>query len=53
MLDIGFYHPLVVHFAIGLVMVGVLFRWISFSGRASLSTEKRFYERLHVYHDIA
>src|SRR3989442_13820018 len=34
MLDIGFYHPLIVHFAIGLVMVGVLFRWISFSGRA-------------------
>ena len=32
--DIGFYHPLIVHFAIGLVMVGVLFRWISFSGRA-------------------
>ncbi len=37
MLDIGFYHPLVVHFAIGLVMVGVLFRWISFSGRASFA----------------
>jgi len=31
--DIGFYHPLIVHFAIGLVMIGVLFRWISFSGR--------------------
>ena len=29
MVDIGFYHPLVVHFAIGLVMIGVLFRWIS------------------------
>src|SRR2546425_1330126 len=34
MFDIGFYHPLIVHFAIGLVMVGVLFRWVSFSGRA-------------------
>src|SRR5262249_45952254 len=32
--DIGFYHPLIVHFAIALVMIGVLFRWVSFSGRA-------------------
>jgi len=35
--DIGFYHPLIVHFAIALVMIGVLFRWISFSGRAPFS----------------
>lgn len=30
--DIGFYHPLIVHFAIALAIVGVLFRWISFTG---------------------
>lgn len=32
--DIGFSHPLIVHFAIALGMVGVLFRWISFTGTA-------------------
>ena len=30
--DVGFYHPLIVHFAIALAIVGVLFRWISFTG---------------------
>src|ERR1043166_4159062 len=37
MLDIGFYHPLVIHFAISLVMIGVLLRWISLTGRASFT----------------
>src|SRR4029453_13970578 len=31
--DIGFYHPIVIHFAIGLLAVGVLFRWMSLTGR--------------------
>jgi len=31
MSDIGFYHPLIVHFAIALAIVGVFFRWISFT----------------------
>ena len=30
--DFGFYHPLIVHFAIALTIVGVLFRWITFTG---------------------
>ena len=34
MFDIGFYHPLVIHFAISLLIIGVLLRWISFTGRA-------------------
>jgi uncharacterized membrane protein len=34
MLDTGFYHPLVIHFAISLVLIGVLFRGISLAGRA-------------------
>jgi uncharacterized membrane protein len=33
MFDIGFYHPLVIHFAISLLMVGVLLRWISLTDR--------------------
>src|SRR5215470_2946030 len=37
MLDIGFYHPLVIHFAISLVMIGVLLRLISLTGRASFT----------------
>lgn len=32
MSDIGFYHPLIVHFVIALAMVGVVFRWVSFTG---------------------
>jgi uncharacterized membrane protein len=34
MFDIGFYHPLVIHFAISFLIVGVLLRWISLTGRA-------------------
>ncbi|MGE0823912.1 MAG: DUF2231 domain-containing protein [Candidatus Binatia bacterium] len=33
MLDIGYYHPLVIHFAISLVLLGVLFRFVSLTGR--------------------
>src|SRR2546427_5955200 len=32
--NIGPYHPIIVHFAIALVILGVLFRWISLTGRA-------------------
>src|SRR3989449_1781890 len=32
--NIGAYHPIIVHFAIALVILGVLFRWISLTGRA-------------------
>jgi len=32
--DTGFYHPLVIHFAISLVLIGVFFRGISLTGRA-------------------
>lgn len=35
--NIGFYHPTVVHFAIVLVVIGVIFRWISLSGRAAFT----------------
>jgi uncharacterized membrane protein len=35
--DIGFYHPLIVHFAIALAIVGVLFRWIAFTGTAKFA----------------
>jgi uncharacterized membrane protein len=31
--DIGFYHPQIVHFAVALLAVGVLFRWISLTGK--------------------
>src|SRR6185295_9693460 len=37
MSDIGFYHPLIVHFVIALAMVGVLFRWVSFTGKANFT----------------
>lgn len=37
MFDIGFYHPLVIHFAISLLIIGVLLRWISLTGRASFT----------------
>ena len=35
--DLGFYHPIVIHFAIGLLTVGVLFRWISLTGRTAFA----------------
>ena len=35
--DIGVYHPAIVHFAVALLVVGVLFRWISLSGRAAFT----------------
>lgn len=35
--DIGVYHPVIVHFAIVLLIVGVMFRWLSLSGRAAWS----------------
>jgi uncharacterized membrane protein len=35
--DLGFYHPIVIHFAIGLLAVGVLFRWLSLTGRTAFA----------------
>jgi uncharacterized membrane protein len=35
--NIGVYHPIIVHFAIALLIVGVLFRWISLSGRVAFT----------------
>lgn len=35
--NIGSYHPAVVHFAVALLVVGVIFRWISLSGRAAFT----------------
>jgi uncharacterized membrane protein len=32
--NIGPYHPIIVHFAIALLIVGVVFRWVSLTGRA-------------------
>ena len=32
--NIGAYHPVVVHFAIALLILGVIFRWVSLTGRA-------------------
>src|SRR5881409_1002662 len=32
--NIGAYHPVIVHFAIALLILGVIFRWISLTGRA-------------------
>ena len=32
--DIGYYHPQIVHFVVALLAVGILFRWISLTGRA-------------------
>src|SRR6266516_6761013 len=32
--NIGSYHPVIVHFAIALLILGVIFRWISLTGRA-------------------
>jgi len=35
--DIGVYHPVIVHFAVALLIAGVLFRWVSLSGRAAFT----------------
>jgi uncharacterized membrane protein len=35
--NIGSYHPLIVHFAIALLVVGVIFRWISLTGRVGFA----------------
>src|SRR5712664_4220171 len=35
--NIGPYHPLIVHFAIALLVVGVIFRWISLTGRVAFA----------------
>jgi len=32
--NIGAYHPVIVHFAISLLILGVIFRWVSLTGRA-------------------
>src|SRR2546422_5954745 len=32
--NIGAYHPVIVHFAIALLVLGVIFRWVSLTGRA-------------------
>ena len=32
--NIGAYHPIIVHFAIALLVLGVIFRWVSLTGRA-------------------
>src|SRR5262249_42519005 len=31
--DLGFYHPIVIHFAIGLLSAGVVLRWVSLTRR--------------------
>ncbi len=35
--NIGAYHPIIVHFAIVLLILGVIFRWVSLTGRAPFS----------------
>jgi len=35
--DIGVYHPAIVHFAVALLVLGVLFRWVSLTGRAAFT----------------
>src|SRR5437773_10483293 len=32
--NIGAYHPIIIHFAIALLVLGVIFRWVSLTGRA-------------------
>jgi len=32
--NIGAYHPIIVHFAIAFLVLGVIFRWVSLTGRA-------------------
>ncbi|PYP11999.1 MAG: hypothetical protein DMD59_01240 [Gemmatimonadetes bacterium] len=35
--NIGAYHPIIVHFTIALLILGVIFRWVSLTGRAPFS----------------
>src|SRR5882757_2983898 len=35
--NIASYHPQIVHFAVALLFIGVLFRWISLTGRAAFT----------------
>ena len=35
--NIGAYHPVIVHFVIALLILGVIFRWVSLSGRAAFT----------------
>src|SRR2546426_1971130 len=35
--DLGFYHPIVIHFAIGLITGGVLLRWLSLTRRGAFA----------------
>jgi len=35
--NIGAYHPVIVHFVIALPILGVIFRWVSLSGRAAFT----------------
>jgi len=35
--DIGIYHPAIVHFAVALLVAGVIFRWVSLTGRAAFT----------------
>jgi len=35
--NIGAYHPIIVHFTIAFLILGVIFRWISLTGRAPFS----------------
>ena len=35
--NIGEYHPSIVHFAVALLVVGVIFRWLSLTGRAAFA----------------
>src|SRR4029450_2398919 len=38
---IGFSPPILIHFPIGLLAVGVLFRWISLTGRTAFAARRR------------
>jgi hypothetical protein len=40
--NIGVYHPAIVHFAVALLVVGVIFRWISLTGRAAFTGPAAF-----------
>lgn len=35
--DLAVYHPAIVHFAVALLVLGVLFRWVSLTGRAAFT----------------
>ena len=39
--NLAAYHPIIVHFAIALLVVGVIFRWISLTGRVPLPGLRR------------